>query len=211
MLERIGHLGRRPVAEDQSRGYQLGERVLQRDAPNWRYLLQKVKGKLPADRRADLRDLLDRSQTIEPRHQGVLQGRGNCERRKHGGEHVGPVLFTQQLGLQHGLCQFLYKKRHAVGLGDDLLQNLRRQRLATGDPINQWQGHGAARTGSTPTTGRALGLAQGGTNSGRNVTMRNARSSGIRSTRRLNNSSDDGSAQCASSSNASTGASLVNP
>src|ERR1700679_1037205 len=61
VLECIGHRRRRPVAEDQSRGYQLGERVLKRDALNRRYLLQKVKGKLAADRCADLRDLLDRS------------------------------------------------------------------------------------------------------------------------------------------------------
>ena len=140
VLECIGHRRRRPVAEDQSRSYQLGERVLKRDALNRRYLLQKVKGKLAADRCADLRDLLDRSQAIEPRHQGVLQGRGNRERRKHGGQHVGPVVCAQHPGLQHGLCQFLHKKWYAVGVGDDLLENLSRQRLAAGDPIDHGKG-----------------------------------------------------------------------
>ena len=71
VLESIGHLGRRPVPEDKSRGYQLGERVVKRDASNRRYLLQKVKGEFAPDRRADLRDLFYWSQTIEPCHQRV--------------------------------------------------------------------------------------------------------------------------------------------
>src|SRR5215471_11422280 len=41
--------------------------------------------------------------------------------------------------------------------------------------------------------------------------MRNPRSSGIRSTSRLNTSSEDGSIQCASSSRTRTGVALVGP
>lgn len=58
VLERIAGFGRRPVAEDQARGDQLSERILERDALSWRDRFEKVIGEFAADRCANLCDPL---------------------------------------------------------------------------------------------------------------------------------------------------------
>ena len=125
-------------------------------------------------------------------------------------ENIGAVLLAQQAGLEHGLGQFLHEQRHAVGLGDDLIQHFRRQRLAGGDAIDHRQrlsppeaAERKRRHVRAPNPGRGEFGTEGDHQQGAQV--------GSRSTSRPNTSSDVGSIQCASSSSASTGASSVSP
>ncbi len=92
--------------------------------------LDQAMGKFASDRGADLRDVPHGRQAVESRHQRILQGRRNRQRRKRGAKHVTARLFSQQVGFEHRFGEFFHKERHAVGLGDDLLQHFVRQRLA---------------------------------------------------------------------------------
>ena len=40
-------------------------------------------------------------ETIQPRHQRILQCSGNGQRRQRGGENVGTALITQEAGFEH--------------------------------------------------------------------------------------------------------------
>ena len=83
MLEAVGRVGRRAAAEDQLGGDQLVEAACQlRPRGTVGDRGEQLVGELAADRRADLGDLLDRGQPVEPRHQRVVQGRRNGERRQ---------------------------------------------------------------------------------------------------------------------------------
>ncbi len=136
VLEDVGRVRRRAASLDQLRRDELGEGVLQSAWLSRRDRLQQPIGEFPSDRRPDLRDLLDRSETIQAGHQRVLQRRGNRQWGKRAVEDIGLVLLVQQAGLQHVLGQFLDEQRHAVGLANDLFQDLRRERLAAGDAID---------------------------------------------------------------------------
>ena len=89
---------------------------------------------LAPDRRADLRDLLDRRETIEPRHQRIAQGERYRERARSRGIFVAVARIPEIGGFQDRLGQLLDKQRHAVGLEQDLFQQIRGQRLAVGEP-----------------------------------------------------------------------------
>jgi hypothetical protein len=100
-------------------------------------------GEFAPDRGADLRDLLHRREAIEPGHQAVLEGRGDCERRQRSVEAEAFAVLHQQPGFQHVLGQLLHEQRHAVGLGDDLREHFRRQLAPTRDALDECLGFGA--------------------------------------------------------------------
>ena len=50
---------------------------------------------------------------------------------------------TQNIGFQDGLRQFLNIERHAVGLGNDVVDDFGRQRFGSGDAGDQRLGMGA--------------------------------------------------------------------
>ena len=58
-----------------------------------------------------------------------------------------PVLLAQEAAFDNGLGQLLEKQRHAVGAGEDLLEDLGRQRLAAGRPRDQRRALAAAEAG----------------------------------------------------------------
>jgi hypothetical protein len=69
---------------------------------------------------------------IQARHQGVLE----CGRNRQGRQRTGPCVvlfvFPEPVGRQHQLGQLFDKERHAIALGDDLLDHLCRQCLRPG-------------------------------------------------------------------------------
>jgi hypothetical protein len=74
---------------------------------------------------ADCASAICRRGSIEPDHQRILQGRGTRQRRQRGSQDIGIIpLAHHQAGFGQGLGQFLDEQRHALGLGDDLLQYL---------------------------------------------------------------------------------------
>ena len=64
-------------------------------------------GERAPDHRTDLGDLLDQSQAVQARQQGVLQCGGNRERWKWAGKLEMIAGVGQQAGLHDGLGQFL--------------------------------------------------------------------------------------------------------
>ena len=92
---------------------------------------------LAADHGADLRHLLDRGEAVEARHQRVVQGRRDRERRQRAGQLVAVAGIREQARFQHRLGQLLDEQRHAVGARHDLLDDLGRQRLVARDPCDQ--------------------------------------------------------------------------
>ena len=61
---------------------------------------------------------------VEPRHQRVVQGGRYRQRRQRAVERVMPVLLAQQSACDNGLGQLLEEQGHAVGAGEDLLEDL---------------------------------------------------------------------------------------
>ena len=160
--------------------------------------------KLTTDRRPDLCHLLGRAEPVEPRHQGRMQARGDRQRR---GGNRGRSLHRFQLapGLQHRLCHLFYEQWDAVGALDDVLSDVRRQQLVADDAVDHGCRCRAAASRLIVSAVTCGCPTQGGSNSGRNVTINSTRRVAIRSTVRPNASRLVGSPQCASSKIISTG------
>ena len=80
-----------------------------------------------------------------------------------------PVLLAQQAAFDDGLGQLLEEQWHAVGAGEDLLEDLGRQRLAAGGaPTRVMPSRRPRRASASIVTWASAG--QGGVNSGRAVT-----------------------------------------
>ena len=140
VLEDVSRLRRRAATVDQFGRHELAESALQRRPLDRRCRLQQAIGELAPDRGGDLRDLLHRREAVKPRHERILQGRGDRERNQRRDQDVAVVLLAQQAGSKNRFGQFFHKQRHPVGLGDDLLQDFTRKRLVAGDAIDQSQG-----------------------------------------------------------------------
>ena len=97
-------------------------------------------GELAPDRGADLRDLLHRRKAIEPRHQRVAQGQR--DRQGAGTPGIFPAIAGRDevAGFEDRLGQLLDEQRHAVGLAEDLFEQVRRQGLAAGQPRDHGRG-----------------------------------------------------------------------
>ena len=94
-----------------------------------RHRLDQLIGKLAAEHRADLRDLLRRRpEPVEPRHQRGMQGhRHRLRDERCSLQHRGPPVALRG-AVQHRLGQFLDEERHSVGALDNLRDDIRRQR-----------------------------------------------------------------------------------
>ena len=91
--------------------------------------------KLSPDRRPDLRHFFGRAEPVEPRHQRGVQACGDCaERGRNGRSRALGRAFA--LRLQHRLRHFLDEQRNAVGALDDVLPDVRRQRLIAGNAVD---------------------------------------------------------------------------
>ena len=88
---------------------------------------------LAADHRADLGDFLAQRDPVEAGHQRVAQRLRDRDVGRRSGIGIMVALDDQVAGLQDGLGQFLDEERNAVGPGDDLGGEARRQRLAADD------------------------------------------------------------------------------
>ncbi|MGY3079780.1 hypothetical protein ACVWZZ_006188 [Bradyrhizobium sp. LM6.10] len=86
--------------------------------------VQRLVREFAADGGADLRDPLERPHPVQSRHQRVRQRRGDRELPPRARQHVAPVPLGQEVGFQNRLGQLFQKQRHAVGLDDDLLDDL---------------------------------------------------------------------------------------
>ena len=77
----------------------------------------------------------------------VVQGGRDRQRRQRAVERVMPVLLAQQAAFDNGLGQLLEEQWHAVGAGEDLPEDLGRQRLAAGGALDQRHAVAAAEAG----------------------------------------------------------------
>ncbi len=137
VLEDVCRVGREPAGVDQLGLHQPGERRLQLGVREARCGPDEPVGELPADRRRDLGHLLGGPQPIEPRHQGVLEGRGDRARRSR----------LVPLFLQHRLGELFDEERHPVGAEGDRLHQLVEARGASRDA-----GHHLAHVAATQAT-----------------------------------------------------------
>ncbi len=117
---------------------ELIQRGLQFPLGTLRHRLDQLIGKLAAEHRADLRDLLgDRPEPVEPRHQRGMQGRRHRQRGKRcrSQHRSNPVALRG--AFQHRLGQLLDKERHPVGALDDLGDDIRGERGIAGQLLHQ--------------------------------------------------------------------------
>ena len=147
MLEGVDRLRGLAAAEHQLRADEPVESLLQPVVRLLGHGAEQRIGELAADGGADLGDLAYRRQPVEPGHQRVVQGGRDRQRRQRAVERVTPVLLAQQAAFDNGLGQLLEEQRHAVGAGEDLLEDLGRQRLAAGRPLDQGRALAAAEAG----------------------------------------------------------------
>jgi hypothetical protein len=137
MLEGIGHVRRRALAEDQLGVGQLVERRTELVRVQLRHRAEQLEREPPPDRRRSLRDLPHRRQTIEARHQRILHRGRDRQGRDRSGELVAVAGETQEAGFEDRLGQLFDEQRHAVGLLEDLVEDLPGQQLVAADPFDQ--------------------------------------------------------------------------
>ncbi len=146
VLELVADVRRQPVPVHELGVDELGEGVVELGPIELRHRHQQLLAETPPDGRRELGDLLDRRQPVEARHERVLQRCRYRQRRQRAVEGVAIAGIVEQSGLEHGLGQLLDEKRHAVGLLNDLIEQLVGQRLAAGDLENHVRGLAAAET-----------------------------------------------------------------
>src|SRR5208282_4707785 len=130
MLERVMRARRTPALEDQLGINKLPQRPTQLALRTRGYGSQQLVGEFSADYRGCLRHLFRAREPVEPRHQRVLQTRGN-------GERITSGFFAQQSALEQALGQFLDEQRNAVGTLDDAVEDFGRQTFAAGDAVDE--------------------------------------------------------------------------
>ena len=138
VLEQVGGMRSDAAAKQQSRIAELIQRGLQLLLRTLRHRLDQFIGKLAAEHRADLRNLLGgRPEPVEASHQRGMQGRRHRQRRKRcRRQHRGnPV--SLRGAFQHRLGQLLDKQRHAVGALDDLRDDIGGERGIAGQLLHQ--------------------------------------------------------------------------
>ena len=107
---------------------------------------QEVVSELAPDAGRDLGDFLDRGQPVKAGHERVLERRRDRQRRQGTRQLVMAASVLEQPGFEDGFGEFLDEQRHAIGLGQNLLENLLRKQLAAGYPVD----HGSALSASQP-------------------------------------------------------------
>ena len=132
VFEDVAGFRRRAAAKDQLRVEQLIEGIAQRrivDAADGR---QQFVREVPADDRCGLSDFLDRREAVEPGHERIVKSRGDRQRRQRPAQCQAPGPLLEDAHFEHGLGQLLDEQRHAVGLGQDLVQHVVRQHAVAG-------------------------------------------------------------------------------
>ena len=100
VFEYVGRLRRRAARENEPGRFQSPKRLRQGRPLDRRNGFQQPEGELTTDRRADLRDLFDRRESVKPGHRQILERRGDRERRQSGSEHIGAALLAKEAGLR---------------------------------------------------------------------------------------------------------------
>ncbi|HKN27959.1 MAG TPA: hypothetical protein VJY34_08760 [Roseiarcus sp.] len=88
---------------------------------------------LAADTRSDLGNLLHWSETVEPRHQRIVQRRWDRQRRQWSNKHVTIAGITENPGFKNCFRELLGEKRHTLGPRQDLAEYFGGKRFALGD------------------------------------------------------------------------------
>ena len=109
-----------------------------------------------------------RRQAVEPRHQRVLKGRWDRQRRQSPVEPIALGVLDEDVPFQHRLGELLDEQRVAVGLGDNLVHHFGGQRTAASHPRHYASTSLRSSRASVkmPTLGRPI---QRGSNSDRKV------------------------------------------
>jgi hypothetical protein len=105
---------------------QLCQPLLYRRFVNQRYGADQLVRKLPLPDRAELSHRAGRRQPVRPRHKGVLQRRGNGQRRQRPDQRIAVRLLLYQARFQEHLDEFFDEQRHAIRFGDHLREHLGR-------------------------------------------------------------------------------------
>jgi hypothetical protein len=140
VLEDVARLGRGAAAEHQPGGEELVDRVLERRLRQPGHGGEELVRELAPDHGPDLRDLPDGRQAVEPGHQRVLQRRRDRERRQRADRDEPVGALPQEARFEHDLGQLLDEQRHALGLGEDLVQDRRRQLAARRHAVDDRDG-----------------------------------------------------------------------
>ena len=127
VLEGIERLGTSTLLIDQLGVHELPQAVLHSDRVEWGDRQDEVAGKLPPNRRAQLRHCLDRTQAIEAGLERVLEGGRNGQGRQGAGQLIAALTLLKQPRLQHHLRQLFDKQGHPIGFRHDLLEHLGRE------------------------------------------------------------------------------------
>ena len=106
VLEQVPRAGRSTPLVEQLGVDQQRQAFLQLGLFDRNDRLHHLIGELPPEHGAELGDLADARQPVQPRHQRVLQGRGNGDFGERAGELVAVGPFAQEVCLQNGLGQF---------------------------------------------------------------------------------------------------------
>ncbi len=136
VLEHIGRVRPRAPAENQVRLDQLAQGVVEVGVRALGDRRQHGPRELPADGRADLRDLLDRRQAVEPGQERGLEGGRDRDRRQGTIGHIGVIGGPQGAAVEHGAGDLLDEQRHPVGVVHDLAQDRLGQALSAGHPLD---------------------------------------------------------------------------
>ena len=140
----------------------------------------------------------------ECEHQGHRRDRAHPDVCNRASEEAWRNPFRDETAFQQVFCQFLDKERDAVGTLDDAIEDFDGQRFAPSTlSINVELSRRPNRLNLNEVT--CDSPVQGGSNSGRQVTIINTGNRRTRSVTRSSSSSEVESIQCASSKTNSTG------
>ena len=137
VLELVDDIGRCAAAIDQLGLDQLVQGILERHLVERGHGGQQLVAEHAAERRGQMRDVLDAGEAIEARHQRVVQGFGNRQQRQRTGQTEPVSRGLESAQLEHRLGELLDIEGHAVGPGDDMVEDLGRQLPAAGHLLDQ--------------------------------------------------------------------------
>ncbi len=137
MLEGVAGASRSfAIAGSKARGCQLGQPLAERHLIHLVERGDELIAEAATDHRADLRHSPRLGQAVETRRQGIAEGFGDRDAQGCAGINIAVSGLDQLARFENGSRQLLDEERHAVGLGDDLSDEFRRQRFAIGKPCD---------------------------------------------------------------------------
>ena len=133
VLERVARFGRGALAESKPRFGQLVKGDVEVGLTLGCDRCDQFIAEFTSDGRADLRDLLDRREPIQPRHQQVAQGCRNGD-VAGGADIVVTIAGVRKFArLENRLGELFQIQGYAVGLGQDALQQIVGERPPAGE------------------------------------------------------------------------------